>query len=64
MILCQCTGTTDRDIARLQAEGHSTARAVAAAVGAGRNCAACRREIHRLLAESPTECAGDSVAVV
>jgi bacterioferritin-associated ferredoxin len=63
MILCQCTGTTDRDIARLQAEGHSTARAIAAAVGAGRNCAACRREINRLLTDSATDCAADSVGV-
>lgn len=63
MILCQCTGTTDRDIVRLQAEGHSTARAIAAAVGAGRNCAACRREINRLLTDSATERVAESIGI-
>lgn len=49
MIICQCTGTTDRDIARLRAEGLGTVAAVAKLTGAGRNCAPCRSEIVRLL---------------
>lgn len=49
MIICQCTGTTDRDIARLRAEGLGTVAAVAKVTGAGRNCAPCRIEIVRLL---------------
>ncbi len=50
MILCQCTGTTDRDIARLCQEGVDSATAIALATGgAGATCAPCRREIVRLL---------------
>ncbi len=49
MIICQCTGTTDRDIARLREAGLNTMAGVARATGAGRNCAPCRSEITRLL---------------
>lgn len=49
MIICQCTGTTDRDIARLREAGLDTVAAVARSTGAGRNCAPCRLEIVRLL---------------
>lgn len=49
MIICQCTGTTDRDIARLREAGLSSAADVARSTGAGRNCAPCRMEIMRLL---------------
>ncbi len=52
MIICQCTGTTDRDIARLREAGADSAAAIAAATGAGRNCAPCRREIVDLLART------------
>ena len=56
MIVCQCTGTTDRDIARLKADGVGTAAGVALATGgAGGNCAPCRREIKLLLASDDGE---------
>lgn len=49
MIICQCTGTTDRDIARLREQGLETVAAVALSSGAGRCCGPCRREIASLL---------------
>jgi bacterioferritin-associated ferredoxin len=52
MIICQCTGTTDRDIARLRENGAGTIAAISGMTGAGRNCGPCRREILRLLADS------------
>jgi len=58
MIVCQCTGTTDRDIERLRSEGADSVAAVAAATGAGCHCAPCRREIIELLdagKRSPTK---------
>lgn len=52
MIICQCTGTTDRDIAHLRDQGMGTVAAIASVTGAGRNCAPCRLEIIRLLTVS------------
>ncbi len=52
MIVCQCTGTTDRDIRHLQSRGASTAAEIARVSGAGLNCDSCRFEIGRLLGQS------------
>jgi bacterioferritin-associated ferredoxin len=49
MIICQCTGTTDRDIHRLRETGLDSVAAIARTTGAGRHCAPCRMEITRLL---------------
>jgi len=49
MIICQCTGTTDADIARLREQGMDTVSGIVSATGAGRNCGPCRREIRDLL---------------
>ena len=49
MIICQCTGTTDRDIARLRDAGLASVGEIVRTTGAGRNCAPCRLEIVRLL---------------
>ncbi len=51
MIVCHCTGTTDRDIAQMRADGARTADAVASATGAGLCCDSCRVEIGRILGD-------------
>ncbi len=52
MIVCQCTGTTDRDIRRLQSRGANTVADIADVSGAGHNCDSCRDEIGRLLGQA------------
>lgn len=56
MIICQCTGVTDRTIDGLIDEGVRTLEQITARCGAGRCCLPCREEICRLLAErAPAE---------
>jgi len=60
MIICQCTGTTDRDIHRLRETGLDSVAAIARTTGAGRHCAPCRMEITRLLTLSSAAPAQDA----
>jgi bacterioferritin-associated ferredoxin len=53
MIVCHCTGVTDRDIARLVEEGATTVREITRRCGAGRTCAPCRAGLQELLATCP-----------
>lgn len=53
MIICHCTGVTDRDILRLRHEGASTVAEVVRRSGAGRCCSPCRDEIATLLTQEP-----------
>ncbi len=52
MIICQCTGVTDRQIARMIEEGATTVGDIARRCGAGRCCAPCRVEIAEMIAEA------------
>jgi bacterioferritin-associated ferredoxin len=49
MILCHCTGTTDRTIERLIEAGATTLSAIVRETGAGRCCQSCREEICDML---------------
>ncbi len=49
MIICQCTGTTETDIAQLIRDGASTVREITRSTGAGGCCAPCREEIAAIL---------------
>ncbi len=53
MIICHCTGVTDRRIRELVGEGLSTLGQIVRETGAGRSCAPCRDEIRALLANLP-----------
>ncbi|OFV91432.1 MAG: hypothetical protein A3J75_02940 [Acidobacteria bacterium RBG_16_68_9] len=50
MILCHCTGLSERAIVEMIHDGVTTAAEVARRSGAGVCCAACRTEIAALLA--------------
>jgi bacterioferritin-associated ferredoxin len=50
MIVCQCTGVTDRTLQDVIRAGATTVREVGRRCGAGRYCTACRSEIAARLA--------------
>lgn len=52
MIVCHCTGMTDRDIHRLIADGATTVSEITRRCGAGRTCPPCRAELSGILAEA------------
>jgi bacterioferritin-associated ferredoxin len=52
MIVCHCTGATDRDIARLVSEGANSVGDIIRQCGAGRSCAPCRAGLQELLADA------------
>jgi bacterioferritin-associated ferredoxin len=63
MIICHCAGLTDRDIARVVAEGARTVGDITRRCGAGRNCAPCRAELEQMLAgDCPGECGVEAAA--
>jgi bacterioferritin-associated ferredoxin len=51
MIVCHCTGVTDRAIRRMIGEGVATLGEITDRTGAGACCESCRQEIHTLIAE-------------
>ena len=50
MIVCGCTGTTDRAIRKMMREGASTPADISRRCGAGGCCQACHEEISTMLA--------------
>jgi bacterioferritin-associated ferredoxin len=54
MLVCRCSGVSDRVVRRLAGEGASTVRQVAGACGAGAGCGECRRSIRDLIAAEPS----------
>ena len=50
MIVCHCSGVSDREIRSAVREGAQTCRDVARACAAGRMCGGCRPAIRRILA--------------
>jgi bacterioferritin-associated ferredoxin len=51
MIVCHCTGTTDRAILRMIGDGASTVGDITERTGAGSCCESCRQEIRALIVE-------------
>lgn len=51
MIVCHCTGITDRAIRRMIGEGVTTLGEIAERTGAGSCCECCRQEIGALIQE-------------
>jgi bacterioferritin-associated ferredoxin len=49
LIVCSCTGVTDREIRRLARAGACTLREVAESCGAGAGCGGCRPSIRAIL---------------
>ena len=49
MLVCQCRGTTDRQIRRLVRDGACSTRDVVQATGAGRDCGGCRSEVKKVV---------------
>jgi len=52
MILCHCTGTSDREIRRLAQEGCADADSVGRRSGAGEACRGCRVAVEEVLREA------------
>lgn len=52
MIVCHCTGVTDRDIHRMVADGATTVNEITRRCGAGRTCPPCRAGLTEILAEA------------
>ena len=49
MLVCQCRGITDRQIRRLVRDGAGSARDIARATGAGRDCGGCRSDVKKVV---------------
>ncbi|MBS9532723.1 (2Fe-2S)-binding protein [Mycobacterium sp. M1] len=61
MYVCLCNGITSQTVQAVVAEGARTSNQVAAACGAGRDCARCRRTVQAIIAvESVTVRAADT----
>ncbi|HEX7323466.1 MAG TPA: (2Fe-2S)-binding protein [Mycobacterium sp.] len=60
MYVCLCGGITNQTVSEAVAAGASTSNQVAAACGAGADCARCRRTIQTIIAARKTmsDCAG------
>jgi bacterioferritin-associated ferredoxin len=60
MILCCCTGTSDRDLRTLVREGARDLTSIGEACGAGACCGGCRPQLLELLREEhgARECGG------
>jgi bacterioferritin-associated ferredoxin len=58
VIVCQCTGTTDRDIRSLVRQGRArTARDVGRDCSAGQGCGGCRLVIAQIVLQEERSCA-------
>ncbi len=55
MLVCLCTGVSDRKIRRLVREGAASPREVARACGAGASCGGCRPAVQALIEQTRSE---------
>lgn len=62
MIVCHCTGVTDRDIAELVADGATTVGEIIRRCGAGRSCGPCRAELEEMLDSACAACPARAAA--
>ncbi|HIF93413.1 MAG: (2Fe-2S)-binding protein [Myxococcales bacterium] len=49
MIVCECSGVTERQIRRIVREGACSTRDVARATGAGMSCGDCRSNVKKVV---------------
>lgn len=52
MIICSCTGVSDRTVAQLAADGAESVAEVTEACGAGGGCGTCHQSLHEVLVAS------------
>lgn len=64
MIVCECTGTSDRKIRALAEEGVTKVAEVTRRCGAGGCCQSCRPAIARILRQVAAEREGEASAAV
>lgn len=60
MYVCLCRGITSQVVSAAVDAGASTSNQVAAACGAGTDCARCRRTVQQIIAASKLSAAGES----